>query len=172
MDEKNLRSPDELQAKLKNLQQAAGHQQNPDAADAKSSGVEITVASQRDAYDLVACRTLLEEQGIPAKLVGRGFQQIVVVPRDHSSGAIDLIAKHRDELLRTNPLNAGDYVVGIVAWALGWGLALPSFSFWFLREAPVEFKIVAITIIFVASLLLGGFLGYLRCCAIANRKRS
>lgn len=170
MDEKQPLSPGQIQEKLKNLQKSAGHH----AAD-RSEGhdVEITVASQREAFDLKACQLLLEENGIVSRRVGRGFNQVLVVSRKDSSQAINVITANRARLLRTNPLTAGDYVVGVVAWSLGWGLFLPGLGLWFLMkyEADAALAVIVVPVLAVCSLVLGGFLGYLRCRAIASRRR-
>jgi len=169
LDEKHALSPEQIQSKLKNLQRAAGHSTTEGGP---AGDVEITVAAQRDAFDLPACRALLAQHAIPSRFVGRGFNQVLVVSRKDSSSAISLITANRQSLLRASPLNAGDYVVGIVAWSLGWGLALPGLGFWFMfkYEASTDFKMVAIPVMFVCSFLLGGLLGYLRCYVVASRR--
>jgi hypothetical protein len=169
VNDKHGHSPDQIQAKLKNLQHAAGHQN----AEVAGGDVEITVASQRDAFDLKACRTLLEKNGISSKFVGRGFNQVIVVSRGNSTRAIDAIASQRERLLRQNPLSAGDYVVGILAWAFGCGLSIPAVSGLLLlyRQFDVTFVFIVVAILLVCSFLMGGLLGYLRCRAIASRKR-
>ncbi len=167
MNDKRALSSEQIQAKLKNLQHSAGPQ------GAATSDVEITVASQRDAFDLKACQLLLEENGISSKVVGRGFNQVVVVSRDDSSRSIDVIASHRESLLQANPLTASDYIVGIFAWAFGCGLSVPAAGGLLLLSLGFDTLVVvgASAILMVCSVLLGGVLGYLRCRRIASRPR-
>ena len=83
MNEKQTLSSEQIQAKLKNLQQSTGQQGGA------SGEVEITVASQRDAFNLKMCQELLEQHSISSQLVGHGFNRVVVVARGDSSRAID-----------------------------------------------------------------------------------
>ena len=167
MDEKQSLSSEQIQAKLQNLQQSASHKV------AETSDVEITVASQRDAFNLKACQALLEEHGISSRVVGSGFNQVVVVSRDDSSRSIDVITNHRDSLVQANPLTGSDYVVGIVAWAFGCGLLFPAVGGGLLlwRGFDMFFVVGAAAVMMVCSVLLGGLLGYFRCRAIASRRR-
>ena len=167
MNDKRALSSEQIQAKLKNLQHSAGPK------GAETSDVEITVASHRDAFDLKACQLLLQENGISSKVLGRGFNQVVVVSRDDSSRSIDVIASHRESLLQANPLTASDYVVGIFAWAFGCGLSFPAAGGVLLLFLDFDMPIVvgASAILMVCSVLLGGVLGYLRCRSIASRPR-
>jgi hypothetical protein len=167
VNDKQALSPEQIQAKLKSLQHSAGQK------GAETSDVEITVASQRDAFDLKACQVLLEGNGISSKVVGRGFNQVVVVSRDDSSRSIDVIAAHRQWLLQANPLTDSDYVVGVVAWALGCGLSVPAIGGFFLLSRGLDLIVVVggVAILMVCSVLLGGALGYLRCRTIASRRR-
>lgn len=167
MNQKQSLSSEQIQAKLKNLQSSASQK----AAD--ESDVEITVAAQQDAFNLKACQALLEEHGISSKVVGHGFNQVVVVSRDDSGRSIDVIALHRDSLVQANPLTGSDYVVGIVAWAFGCGLLFPVVggAILLFNGFDTLAMVVGITILMVCSVLLGGVLGYLRCRAIASRRR-
>lgn len=168
LNEKKALSSEQIQAKLKNLQSSS-----PQGAG--GGDVEITVASQRDAFDLHACQALLQEHEIPSNLVGRGFNQVLVVSRDDSSRAIDVIAAHREQLLQTNPLSPSDYVVGIVFWAFACGLVVPGVGGLLLLASGIVgrvYMVVAIAILLVVSVLLGGFVGYLRSRAIAGRRRT
>ena len=167
MDDKQTLSSEQIQAKLKNLQQSASQKV------AVEGVVEITVASLRDAFNLKACQALLEEHGISSKVVGRGFNQVVVVSRDDSGRSIDMIAAHRESLVQANPLTTSDYVVGIVAWVFGCGLLFPAVGGAFLFFNGLDTLVVGggVAILMVVSVLLGGGLGYLRCRAIASRRR-
>ncbi len=167
MNEKQSLSSEQIQAKLQNLQHSASHKV------AEQIDVEITVASQQDAFNLKACQALLEKHDIPSKIVGHGFNRVVVVSRDDSGRSIDVIANHRESLVQANPLTASDYIVGIVAWAFGCGLLFPAAGGMFLlwRGFDMFFVVGAAAVLLVCSMLFGGFLGYLRCRAIASRRR-
>ena len=167
MNEKLSLSSEQIRAKLKNLQNSTSHKA------AEESDVEITVASQQDAFNLKACQTLLKEHGISSKVVGHGFNQVVVVSRDDSGRSFDVIAAHRESLVLANPFKAGDYVVGILAWAFGCGLLFAAIGVAFLLINGLDTVVPAVgfAILLVCSVLLGGGLGYLRCRAIASRRR-
>lgn len=167
MNEKQSLSSEQIQARLKNLQSSASQEAGSESA------VEITVASQQDSFNLDACQALLEEHGISSKVVGHGFHKAIVVSRDVSGRSIDVIALHRDSLVQENPLTASDFVVGIVAWAFGCGLLFPAVggAILLFNGFDTLAMVVGIAILMVCSLLLGGVLGYLRCRAIASRRR-
>jgi len=135
---------------------------------------EITVASQREAFDLKACQTLLTDNDIPSGVSGRGFNQTVVVSRGNSGRAMDLIMAHRNSLVRRNPLSAGDYVVGIIAWAFGFGLAVPAgVGYLLITYWPFHATNIGVLIaVAMGAMVVGGILGYLRCRMIANRRKT
>ncbi len=155
----------------------------PRSQEASSSGLrgqppggrvpEITVAAQRDAFDLPACRELLDQHGIVSVLSGRGFNQVVLVARTDSGRALELIACHREGLIRVNPLSAGDYVLGIMAWSFGCGMAIPALLGLLLIYLRIDTTLIAIAagVALAGSIPLGGCLGYWRCRSIASRRR-
>jgi hypothetical protein len=172
VNDKQSLSSEQIQAKLKNLQTSASHKA------AENTDIEITVASQREAFNLKACQALLEEHGISSKLVGHGFNQVVVVSREDSGRSIDVIAVHRHSLVQAIPFTANDYVVGILAWAVGCGLLFPVAGLtilMFIGLGELGFDtsalVIGVAVLIIGSALLGGGLGYLRCRAIASRRR-
>ena len=167
MDEKQHLTPEKIQSKLKSLRRQQSH--GSEAA----SDVGVTVAALRDGFDLKACQDLLQEHGITSTREGRGSGQMVVVPRDNSSRAFGIVAEHRESLRKANPLRGGDYLVGIVAWTLGWGLLLPAPVLMLVSRLSPNGRVgfATVVLVLVISPLLGGFLGYLRCRVVAQRRR-
>ena len=78
---------------------------------------------------------------------------------------------NRAALLQANPLSASDYPVGVIAWAFGCSLVIPTLGGFIAISLGMRTTLLYLIVglLVVGSFLLGGFLGYLRCRAIASR---